>query len=88
MKRSKLFLSATTCLLGIAALAAGRARHNGTAVSLGCTINGTVRVSVTCFTKGLEVRSHNNRCKIVIHTQTSTAYTCIFLAKTLYTQAE
>ncbi len=78
MKRSKIFLSVTTCLLGIAAFAATKVSHFG-GVNSGCTVGHTKKTATNlpCITRGT---GHGTvKCKA----GTATLFTCTSFSKTL-----
>ena len=86
MKSSKVFLSVTTCLLAVAAFAAGKAGFNGKTVTVGCTANDFAQVNnIACFTVGTGVRTHTGLCK----TQDgSTLVTCSATHNLIYSLSE
>ena len=72
MKRPKIILSVTTCLLGIVAFAATRANHK--TLRIGCTKASYGTHEVTCANIG-----SGPKCRI----GTATVYTCNLITKTM-----
>jgi hypothetical protein len=84
MKRSKIFLSVTACVLGVAAFAATKARFTGVQ-TYGCTVNDGLKTSTkACFTAGTGIRSHTTQCTL----STNKLFTCAHRVKEVYKTAE
>ena len=83
MKRPKMFLSVTTCLLGIAAIVATKA--NDRTFRIGCTKTGAA-TQVSCVTiSGIPGGRWALKCT---NGSALTLYTCLHFVRTLYVISE